>query len=360
MSIYPHITTLSEFKRHVEHLPEIRFDVQENGYTVCCYMIADKDTFNTSHARECRGITFDREGNIASRSMEKFFNVGENISTQPQTLTWADVTRMMDKRDGSVVNSVVVDDKIVFKSKKSFVSHIAEMANERATLNHKIMCRELHDGGYTPTFELTSPQARIVLKYPDFQLTLLHVRHNNTGEYFQRHQLEHLALHHDVPLVEEFHFPGYDVMKGELETLEGREGYVIQFQDGLMVKAKSKWYLERHHCMTALTERNVAEMVIAEGLDDIKSRISEMGEPDLLDKVENIEKVIKHKIMLLTEYTETALQLDGHLPRKDFAIKYSKYAQFGLMMDKYLGKEPKYLDFYAKHYLKDDWKVLSL
>jgi hypothetical protein len=40
-------------------------------------MISGKDTFDNEWARECRGITFYPDGRIASRSMHKFFNIGD-------------------------------------------------------------------------------------------------------------------------------------------------------------------------------------------------------------------------------------------------------------------------------------------
>ncbi len=112
--------------------------------------------------------------------------------------------------------------------------------------------------------------------------------------------------------------------------------------------------------MTALTYRNVAELVIAEGIDDLKSSIAEMEEPGLLETVERIEREIKEKVSDIAEYVELIIRKEGHLERKDFAMKYKSVPGFGLLMKAYEGKEPNYLEFYERHYLKNDWEVLSL
>ena len=112
----------------------------------------------------------------------------------------------------------------------------------------------------------------------------------------------------------------------------------------------------RHHCMTALTKRNVAEMVVAESIDDLKSTINELDEPGILDKIEYIEVEIKRQIAEMADLVETIIRTEGHLERKEFALKFKNLPGFPLMIKAYEGKEPNYLEFYSKNHLKDDWK----
>ena len=364
MSIFPIITHINDLKPHVEHLPEIRFAEQPNGFQIVCAMIADTNTYAGEHAmwaRECRGITFDRDGFIVCRGLHKFFNVGERSETQEGILPWANVARLMEKRDGSVINPVKVDGHIVFKSKKSFDSDVALLANKIATLSDKIFSEWCIERSLTPTFELTSPDARIVIKYPVSCLTLLHIRDNHSGRYLTSAEIDSIAINFDINVVKGF---GYSAdwlsIKYELQTVENFEGYCIQFEDGEIVKAKSKWYLDRHHAMTALTERNVAEMVIAESLDDLKSYIAELGEPDLFEKVEHIESEIVKAINYIAEAVEVLFYPDRELDRKTFAVKHQKHRLFGLLMKRFEGKEPDYKEYYARHLLKGAWEVRSL
>lgn len=365
-SIFPIINNIDDLRPHVEHLPEIRFAQQENGLLVVCAMIADNNTYSGEHAawaRECRGITFYPDGTIAVRPLHKFFNVGERADTQAGDLPWHEVVRNMEKRDGSVINPVLIDGSIVFKSKKSFTSDVAAIANKAASLSDRLFSHWCLDHGYSPTFELTSPAARIVIKYHKTELTLLHIRETVSGRYLSRSEIIGLIIQSmidDIKLVDEFPPMTWGEIKSKLETLEGVEGYCLQFANGEIVKAKTKWYLDRHHALTALTQRNVAEMVISETLDDLKSYISELNEPELVEKVEAIERDIVSKINLLAELVEKEYEMDKNLSRKDFAIKHQKSRHFGLLMERYLGKEPDYKGYYAKHHLKNDWDVSTI
>lgn len=101
--MFPKIRTLDDLLPHIKDNPQIRVKTEDNGMTVVCYMLQDEDTFSGTaeeYARECRGITFNPDGKIAARCLTKFFNIGEREDTQPHTLDWSRVVRIMDKRDG--------------------------------------------------------------------------------------------------------------------------------------------------------------------------------------------------------------------------------------------------------------------
>jgi RNA ligase len=363
MSIFPVINHLDDLLPVISHLPEIRVAVQDNGFTVVCYMIADKDTFSGSHdmwARECRGITFDREGNIASRSMHKFFNVNERESTLAHKIKWAAFCRKMDKRDGSVINSVIVDGYVQFKSKKSFTSDVAKLATKIATSNHIALCQQLHKLGFSPAFEITSPDALIVLRNKVSELTLLHIRANVSGKYLSSSEVTGFALEYGVPVVLDYCFTDWASDQEYLQNVEGMEGFVYQFLNGDMVKAKSTWYLERHACITNLTQRAVAEAFINEATDDMKSYLIELNEPELFAKIEQIENDIVDEIDALITCVTNILNLDKHLDRKEFAIKYKSHQLFGLLMAAYLDKEPNYKDYYSKYILKTKFDLITL
>ena len=361
MNIFPEITSLDEFWDKVKHKPEIRLIEQPNGFTTVCAMISDKDTYSGEEEawlRECRGITFDRDGKIACRTLHKFFNVNERVNTKAEALDWSSVKRSMTKMDGSMITPVLVDGHIVFKSKKSFGSEVARLANATATNNIRELSEILLRIGYTPTFEITSPSARIVLKYDTTSLTLLHVRHNVTGEYYDREQLELISEFFNVPLVEDVDFAGWDSTSNYLENeATGIEGFVYQFENGDMVKAKCKWYLDLHHSVTFVTERAVAEMVINEVLDDYKSYLVDINDLVLLTKVEEIETRVKSWFVQTEASIDTVIATYTDMDRKSFAIKYKDNCLFGLLMAAYLGKEPNLSEYFVKHILKEEYSL---
>jgi RNA ligase len=332
-------------------------------------MISDDDTFggdNNEFARECRGITFDRQGRIAARPLHKFFNVGEREETQEQNLPWNDVTRVMDKRDGSMITAMIIDGLIVCKSKKSFDSDVAQAANAfiASRQNYIDFVNHCDRNGSTPIFEFTAPnQYRIVLPYAEQNLVLLHVRDNVTGVYLNC-EVAQANADFGIPVVDvitTFHHGktfSFSHMKDAQETFENVEGWVIQFNNGDMVKAKTAWYLALHHVVVFQTERAIAQMVLAEKVDDLKSAMVAIGVD--MTKIHAIEHRIVSALTELREKVEAFVHPDRHLERKEFAIKHRSNELFSLMINVYLGKEPNYADFFERNYLKEQFDLVQI
>lgn len=368
MSIFPRIEHIDDLLPHIQHLAEIRVAKQPNGFTVVCAMIADDDTYGgdaSMWARECRGITFDHEGRIAARPLTKFFNINEREDTQEHVLDFTKVVRVMDKRDGSMVHPVLVDGLVVMKSKKSFDSDVAIAATKFVNRypDYYDLCKGSLDRGITPIFEYTAPTARIVLHYPVEELRLLHARNNVTGEYIKLRKDGPLRLVDDAdasqlnPRSKSF----LTNLKTKLELDEGYEGYVLQFENGDMVKAKTKWYLNLHHSVTFPTYRSVAQLVIDEQIDDLKSHLATAGNNEaLLKTINDIELAIVARLVMLKTDTGFLYDEHKHLDRKDFAIATKDHELFGLAMAMYLGKEPDFKGYYLKHQFKDDWEVRQI
>jgi RNA ligase len=201
--MFPIISHIDDLLPFVLNKPEISIKKQPNGCTVVCYAISTPDTFSDEYARECRGITFDPNGMIIARPLHKFFNIGEKEETQVGNVDWTKVARVMDKRDGSMITSMVLNGHVVTKTKKSFDTDQAvralEYINTHANYHQfAVYCASIN---CTPTFEWTSPNDRIVLKYHHDELVLTHIRDNITGEYVL--DLVPRAEHFHIPIVED-------------------------------------------------------------------------------------------------------------------------------------------------------------
>lgn len=236
---------------------QFKFAEHDNGTTVCCYSVADSDTFNKSIAREGRGITFNSHGRIVGRPLHKFFNVGERAETKFDAIDWTTATRAMVKMDGSLIHTVCVPSGIwqhSLKSKKSYTSEVAIKAGEWMDQysNYRVFCDWCVERDLTAIFEWTAPDSRIVVFYEQPKLALLHVRYNLSGRYKSQYELEALAAQFDLELVQmdeeilELCHTDPSQLLNLTQTREGMEGWVIQFDDGEMVKLKTKWYLDRH------------------------------------------------------------------------------------------------------------------
>ena len=380
------IENINEFRQHVGAKDEIREADIGSGCVSFCYMIAADGTFDDAWSRECRGIVFDSvSGSVSGRPLHKFFNVNERESTRIENLDWTKVVRVMDKRDGSMIHTVMTSSGVRLKSKKTFDSDVAKAAEAwmRSQSEQRVLSfvNTVVAQNSTAIFEWTAPDARIVLFYPEAELRLLHVRHNETGEYLDHEVMKAWAAEFGVNCVDEVDefFDVMDVYKDgqwvgstraldwremleAAKTREGIEGWVVQFENGDMVKLKTDWYLKRHRAMTFVRERDIAQLVLDEGLDDMKSLL--VGEGVGISEILEIEAEVVRQLNRVRHWVEEVIAKDGNMPRKEFAIQYQKshgeYGWFGLLMTRYGGKEPNYKDWYAKNALKDKWSLRQL
>jgi T4 RnlA family RNA ligase len=363
--MFPIIEHIDDLRNRVDHLPEIRFSKEAHGTTVACYMIGNNQLWNDVNAdyvRECRGITFYEDGTIASRGLHKFFNINENEQTLSNKLDFGSVTRTMFKEDGSMIMPVLFGKEVLYKSKKSFTSDVALIANQYAKENPKYdkFSSTFLNKGFSPIFEFTAPNNRIVLKYDVPQLTLLHIRNTVTGKYLSQEHIETYALYFDIPYVESINNPDIHHLLCGLDTITDIEGYVFQFPNGEMVKAKSNWYLYLHRSVVFLNERNIAEMVLKETLDDFKSYLVETDNQVSLAKVNQIELEVSQRIADLVTMVTGVVEVEKHLTKKEFAIKYNDHPIFHLLIQCFDGKEPSYKDYYRKNILKEKYSLTEV
>jgi RNA ligase len=352
---FPVINHIDDLLPHIANKPEILVRPGPLGSTVVCYQFQDNDTFDSAWAAECRGIVFDRDGKVAARPLHKFFNVGERPGTQPDL---ASAVRVMDKRDGSMIHTVWLDGQLLLKSKKVFKNAQTDMAWEwlRRPENAWVLdfCHNMASQNDTCIFELTSPSNRIVVGYPDTDMRLLHVRKNDTGEYYSGEALRMIAKGvYDVRLVDEYN--GIADIGQTLADMKDAEGFVLQFANGDMVKAKCPWYLNLHRTLSFTRERDIAEAALEERLDDIKSALTTTGVD--LTAVNRIESLVKTILLQTQQHITVVLNDDKDLDRKDFAIKHKGHPAFGMLMAAYQGKEPDYKDWFRKHVLKEAFSL---
>lgn len=362
---FPKIKHIDDLRAHVAHMPEIRFSTNEDGFTIVCYMVAGAETFtseNKDWARECRGITFYPDGKIAARPLHKFFNIGELPETQMSQIKWDNICRVMDKRDGSMVHPVRVNGKIILKTKKSFYSDVAILATDLLHTpkfaEHLAFCEECVDEGLSPIFEFTSPKARIVLGYDTDDLKLLHIRNNVSGEYVADPYNFAFLMGYTIPCTEEYDLTTFTAgsLMNSLELDQDKEGYVIMFEDGSMMKGKTQWYLQLHRTIVFVRERDIAEMVVNETVDDYKSFLSMSGQS--LDKVNGIEHRVLEEIRKIEDAVDAAFSLIKHLTdRKEAAMTVKGHPFFSAAMNKFNGKEYDVKEHFLKFILKDKFSL---
>lgn len=280
--------------RHIDDvLPHIKgrdeFIVAEReGYTVINYVVAMADTFNMYPAgydgplstydlggavrRECRGLIFDRNGNLMSRPFHKFFNINERDETQSHAVDMSQPHVVMEKMDGSMIRPILVDGYLRLATKMG-VTNVAMdaeawLAGRPDAAEIRIWMERLIKLGLTPIFEFVSPFNQIVLAYEEADLVLLAIRHNESGNY--------LARQNGVPAGLTV-VPEYGSVEGNLNDYvarqrgkEGREGDIIRFANGHMVKIKNDWYVRIHKTVDRIVfDRNIVNLIVNEEVDDV-------------------------------------------------------------------------------------------
>jgi RNA ligase len=364
--MFPVIKHINDLQEKVGHQSEIRFNTNEFGFTIACYVVNTGETFtgeNAMWARECRGITFDPNGNIASRPLHKFFNIGELPETQFANLADMQIKRVMDKRDGSMVHPVRANGKIMLKTKKSFTSDVALLATQELNLpkNYQILkfCEECIDYHVTPIFEFTSPKAQIVLLYPDSELKLLHIRDNLTGVYVENPKAwAKEVFGRDIPVVDEISVEefNFEFLKKSLAEDQDIEGYVIGFENGMMAKGKTEWYLQLHHTITFVRERDIAEMILDETVDDYKSFLSLGGKSH--DVVNEIEHRVLEEIRKIEKQIDEAYDVIKNCEtRKEAALTLKGHEWFSAAMDRFNGKEFNVKEYFKKRILREKFSL---
>ena len=374
--MFPKISHLNDLLPYIESNNQIRVKPCEvTGHIVVCYMVQDEDTFAGEHElfeRECRGITFASDGRILSRTLHKFFNVGERDDTLPENIDWSQVIRVMEKRDGSMVTPVLTGHGFKFKTKKSFETKEAALADQIAQANFagSVWIDRMLKAGFTPTFEVTSPKYPIVVRYEKDELTLLHVRENDTGRYLSHHEINFVGCPFSVApnIINEFKsgyfgpdgcdsFVDWERFDHAAKTVEGIEGWVVQLASGEMFKIKTKWYCDLHHSVTFTRWRDIARTVCADQSDDLKAAFRMVGrdiEPILI-----VERLVHSKIQHFKDEVEglASVAKDANLTAKDVALRMKDHQYFGMIMRAFRGQEINYMEYYIKHHLENDWSL---
>lgn len=361
MSIFPKIEHINDMLPFVKDREYIGVNKQSNGSTIICYNISNGESFINAIEKEARGIAFDSNGKIVSRPLHKFFNLAERQEVQPNVLDWTSMVAGFDKMDGSMITTGMIDGQFFAKSKKSFKSDVAVSAESFVSTNQKYydFTKYCVNANLSPIFEFTSPQHRIVLRYDVENMTLLHVRDNFTGEYLMPVEKEILANKFNIPVNKPLFGNGFDLpeLLKSLNTVEGIEGYVIQFANGEMVKVKTKWYMNLHHAVTFVRERDIARLVIEEKIDDYIAYVSLNAPEADLSRINYINDTIKSEIETLSQEIDSIAKQYINVEIKEAALALKGHEYFSFVMSAIRGRKNDYLEYYSRYRLADSWSL---
>lgn len=310
---------------HISHiddvLPFVRdrkdFVIADKGdYKVIDYVFAGEDTFDHPARIECRGIKFAPNGSVLARPLHKFRNVGETPELQPHVLDFRQPHIIMDKLDGSMIHPAIVGGEVVFMTRMGRTD-VARKAERHLDDRLADWCRKMAKHGTTPIFEWTAPDNRIVVRYDESSLTLLAVRENVSGEYLAHSEIADLG----IPAVKT-HSPRHTSAADFLayaRAIQGAEGFVVRFDNGLWVKVKGDDYVLKHKAKDSiLQEKNILALVLNGGLDDVLPLLDEPDAKAAREYAENVECGIAVTANWLWERVANT----EDMTQKDFAINF--------------------------------------
>lgn len=336
------------------------FKLDDSQYRIFNYRLSSYTEFLKPGAMECRGIMFElRDGEaarLASRPMQKFFNLNENPMTMNLDLSLVDTVEA--KADGSLMSSYMHNGDLRLKSKGSLFSEQAidamKWLNDGGGYCLRMVMWELDSAGWTINLEWCAPHNRIVIGYARSHLKVLNVRNRETGEYMSRDSMEGVFGWTD--LITRVDTNGLDVaafVQSIPAMQDDIEGYVARIGD-LWFKIKTEKYMSLHHAKDSINNpRRLFEAIVDEGIDDLRSMFAH--DVVAIQTIDAMQGVVIKLYNSMVATVEGFYNDNKTLDRKDYAIKgrnkeHLDQRFFGLAMNLYIGKPVEYKEFLKSKY----------
>jgi RNA ligase len=329
---FPHITHINDVLPHVEGREEFRV-LEKDVYTVIKYMVALEDTFlwddndpvGSAVRRECRGISFNENGDLICRKYHKFFNAGEKEETQLHKINLYEPHIVLQKLDGSLISCQPTADGFVLVT-KSGVTDISQQAEAFISdkPHYSTFIKKCIQKGTTPLFEWCSRKNRIVIDYPEDQLILTGIRYNDTGFYLDYGVMKTYATSWNIPVVKAVDglaVQNIELFVKQVREWENDEGVVVRFDTGHMIKVKADDYVLRHKSKDAISqEKNVLQTILDDSVDDLVPLLT----PEDGERIQRFQKAFWASVEDVSyEMAQKFLSGNTVYPdKKDFAVEF--------------------------------------
>jgi RNA ligase len=310
---FPEIHHIDDIRPHITPGKGIHF-FENDPFIIGRYVATMPETFQTIHDLECRGLVFDlKTGTLLSRTFHKFFNLAERQSVND--LDFTHPARLDMKLDGSMIGAFPYKGEVVFHTRGG-LSDIAADARAAASKADIELAQLAFEAGFTPIFEYTAPDNRVIITYPRPQLTLLALRHLNLGYYddtLARQLAQETGSSIAPSLIDKVVSP--DELHSLLGDLQGRndiEGAVLCFADGHRVKIKTHEYSRRHKILANIGNEKYAYDAVLQGVvDDTSVALGGDRGKVLVEFAADLERAILKKAEWATAEAEKFSHLDA-------------------------------------------------
>ena len=232
---------------------------------------------------ECRGVIVDAYYNVLYRPFDKFFNYEE---IDDKSIIPGGAATAYEKIDGSLGIMYWIDEVPYIATRGSFVSDQAKHATEilHTKYSNEIELIKHLRGTYTFLFEIVYPENRIVVDYGDMDdiilLAIVNTKHPGNEipiEFYEKYF--HTAKSYGT----------FDDWLGIREKFDGqgREGFVLKFDNGFRMKMKYEDYFRLHRLRSYMTKKHIFEFVETGRLDELHEMLEQFDE-EIQISVKNI------------------------------------------------------------------------
>lgn len=288
--------------------------------------------------QEARGLIVEvfevagkRVTKMLAHSFDKFFNYTEPQGVMVlENFNW-DNYSFQEKRDGSLMRLWFYKDKWVVSSSGTIDAHKANIQipsvgyNSFGDMFDAIIKKydvdfDSLDRGITYSFEMTSPDNKIVVDYDSDELTLIGMRVNKLNM-----ELDPISFNpfKDIKVAERYEFTSLDDALSIINNRTNFEGLVLVDSAFNRVKIKTEEYLALAKMSDmASSDRGILRMILAGTIDDVANRL-----PHLQPRIDIVKGFVESEIANIKQLIST---VDFTQDRKTIAlsVKDSPYARF--------------------------------
>lgn len=246
---------------------------------------------------QCRGVIVDEDYNVLSRPFEKFFNYEE---IEDKSIIPGGAATAYEKIDGSLGITYWIDNIPYIATRGSFVSDQAQHATKILHTKYADLWDFMRTNrGFTFLFEIVYPENRIVVDYGDLDDIILLAIINN----------EHPENEIPIELYSKyFHtaksYGTFEDWLGIREKFDGqgREGFVLRFDNGFRMKMKYEDYFRLHRLRSYLTKKHIFEFVETGRLAELNEMLEQFDEEIKM----SVEKILEEFTDRFNEIEEEA------------------------------------------------------
>lgn len=358
--------SLNELKE--EH--GIKHNIKEHKISLNYNLLETKE--DDPIGKECRGLILTPvnfsgyidpnlvlgQTKIMAYPFNRFYNYGQSEADKIDF--FHDKTRFYEKMDGTLcilyydfikdewciaTRAVSEADLFIDKYIYTFRSLFEKACLETTGVHFNDFVSKLEQN-LTYMFELTSPINKIVVNYKKYEITLLGIKNNLTGE--EQDPINQFNIDCYIPKPQTYSFSTLEDTINFVSSFDPQkhEGLVVCDQHFKRIKIKNPSYVAIHRIVDATTRspRGLMKIILLEKFDDV---MSSLPEHILNEGIELQQKlyILNKQYNIMYNDIINNIKKDKN-ERKNFALSVQRSNLWmGPMMDRYLGKSNSLIEW---------------